>query len=368
VPETKVFLLLFLQKKKTLRSFLKKRPKRLLCLVVLRLTVSLQKKIVCSMPMGVGLRYLLMMAAMIALGPDPAAWAGECTLGRVAELPFRVMGGHLIVKGQINGNDATLVFDTGAATTFLTQTAPGHLNLRALRDETHAAGALRSASGIGGSVDATAVEATHVDLGGLKARNFAFLVIDRSFSFGGQPVDGLLSADLLAKYDIDLDFQSNRIRLFYPQGDCSHPAAYLRGNLFRVPMLPLSADRSPRIEVQVDGVTLTAMIDTGADGTLLTERAAQRLNLPPDTSGAARMIRGVGLAQVREKTVTLRSLAIGDLELQNWRAGVADVHFSTSDSLVDMIIGLDLLTRLHPWLSYSSNTFIFQYPPAPSPD
>jgi predicted aspartyl protease len=296
-----------------------------------------------------------------------AASAGECTLGRVAELPFEVKGGHLLVQGQINGRDATLIFDTGAQTTFLSQSASDHLNLRPLRGEEHGPGALSSVYGVGGGVTAGFVEATSVNFGGLRARHFAFMIINKTFILDNQPADGLLSADLLAKYDIDLDFISRRIRLFYPQGDCSHPSAYLHGNLFQVPMLGLSADRSPRIEVQVAGATLIAMLDTGAGGTLITANAAQRLGLHPDATGKTAIIGGVGSQRVQSRLVTLPRLSIGDVELQNWHAGISDVHLSTEDSHVDMLIGLDLMTRLHPWFSYSSNTFIFQFPPAPSP-
>jgi predicted aspartyl protease len=296
-----------------------------------------------------------------------AAAAAECRLGRMAELPFEIKGGHLLVQGQINGNDATLIFDTGAQTTFLSQSASAHLNLRPLRGEDHGPGHLSAVYGIGGGATAGFVEATSVNFGGLRARNFAFMVIDKTFILGGQPADGLLSADLLAKYDIDLDFISRRIRLFYPQGDCTRPSAYLHGNLFQVPMLALSADRSPRIHVQVAGVTLTALLDTGAGGTLVTADTAQRLGLQPDAGGKAGLIGGVGAQRVQARQVTLPSLSIGDVDLQNWRAGIADVHLSSADDHVDMIIGLDLMSRLHPWLSYSSGTFIFQFPPAASP-
>jgi clan AA aspartic protease (TIGR02281 family) len=291
----------------------------------------------------------------------------DCKLPRIAELPFQVVHGKLLVHGTINDQEATFIFDTGAATTFLTKSSVGHLNLRSVRDESHGAGNLVLATGVGGSTSGYAVQAQTVDLGGLRARNFGFFVLARDFGFIEPPPDGLLSADLLAKYDIDLDFASQRIRLFYPQGDCSHPTVYLHGNLFQLPLLPGSRDNSPRIEVMVGNQTLTAIIDTGASGVLLNAATAHRIGIAPTEDSRSVTIGGVGQNKVEARRAVLPTLDVGDLEFKNVHAVIADIGISALDRPVDMLLGLNFLAKVHAWISYSSQTLVIQFPPAASP-
>jgi clan AA aspartic protease (TIGR02281 family) len=311
-------------------------------------------------------RLFLWTATVLALVCARGA-AAECRLGRIAELPFQVVRGKLLVHGKVNDQDATFVFDTGSATTFMTKSAVAHLNLRAARDEGHGTGNLMQATGIGGSTSGYAVQARSVDLGGLRARNFGFFAINREFGFTDPPPDGLLSADLLAKYDIDLDFASQRVRLFYPQGDCSHPSVYLHGNLFEVPMLPGSRDHSPRIEVSVGNQTLTAMIDTGSSGVVLNAATAQRIGIAPLQGSKSVRVGGVGESTVEAHRAMLPSLGVGDLEFQNVHAVIAEIGITALDRPVDMLLGLSFLAKVHAWISYSSQTLVIQFPPAPSP-
>ncbi len=292
--------------------------------------------------------------------------AADCRLARIAQLPFQVVQGKLLVHGTVNEREATFIFDTGAATTFLTKSAVGHLNLRPVRDESHGAGTLMSTTGVGGSTSGYAVEARTVDLGGLRARNFGFFAINREFGLTEPPPDGLLSADLLAKYDIDLDFATQRIRLYYPQGDCSHPSVYLHGNLFQVPLLPGSRDNSPRIEVTVGNQTLLAVIDTGASGVLLNAATAQRIGIAP-IAGSSVAISGVGEAKVEARLAVLPTLDVGELEFQNVHAVIGELGMTALSRPVDMLLGLSFLAKLHAWISYSSQTLVVQFPPAPSP-
>jgi predicted aspartyl protease len=295
------------------------------------------------------------------------AVAQACTLARVAELPFTVQRSHLVVHGKINGNDARLIFDTGAATTFLFEPAIGRLNLHSPFHEDHGTDALGSATGIGGDASARLVEAKTLDFGGLRAHNFSMLVTDSRIGTEQDAPDGLMSSDMLAKYDIDLDFQGQRIHLFYPTGDCSHPAAYLHGNLYQLPMLSRSADASPRIEVQIGATALIAVLDTGAPFSAISPSAAAQAHLKPDAGDRGQVIGGIGPATVRAAIVTVPAVDMGDLEFQNTPLRITPLNAGQPDDRVDMILGLDFLTRLHPWLSFSSKTFIFQFPPVPSP-
>jgi predicted aspartyl protease len=63
----------------------------------------------------------------------------------------------------------------------------------------------------------------------------------------------------------------------------------------------------------------------------------------------------------------LPSLGVGDLEFQNVHAVIAEIGITALDRPVDMLLGLSFLAKVHAWISYSSQTLVIQFPPAPSP-
>ncbi len=306
------------------------------------------------------------MAAALAVCAAPAAFA-ECRLGRVADMPMRVQGGKLLVDGMVNGNKATMVFDTGTAQSFFAEASVQRLNIRAMQREDHNLNTLGRAYGFGGSASARPVVVKHLDFGGLRARDFAIWAEDTKAP-GRMGADGMLSLDILAKYDIDLDLTSQRIRLFYPMGDCLHAAVYLHGNLYPIPMLAGSDDNSPHIAVTIGNQTLTAMIDTGSPNTVLFRGAAGRLGLDPNKAGFPRVsARGIGHGVTSGTVRKIAAIGVGDLEFDNVPVLVADASLGSVEHPTDMLLGMDFLSKFHPWISFSSNTLVLQYPPAPSP-
>jgi predicted aspartyl protease len=281
-------------------------------------------------------------------------------MANVSELPLQRQGRHVIVEAKINGQPARMIFDTGTFTSILTPQAVSRLHLKTERSM---AGELH---GIGGSQSADLVTAKTVELGQTHGRNFPFLSADLGPTENTFGADGLLSSDLLSKWDIDLDFQAGRIGLFQPIGDCRHPAAYLNGPLYRVDLLPFGEDHTPRIKIVIDGKTFTALVDTGAFSTSIYRHAAARLgihvaDLPADPHGG---IYGVGPRKIRSVTHVFQPITIGDLTVENMPVDIID---QASDDDVDMLLGADFQARLHLWISYSSGSLIMQYPPTPSP-
>ncbi len=59
------------------------------------------------------------------------------------------------------------------------------------------------------------------------------------------------------------------------------------------------------------------------------------------------------------------SISFGEVALHNMPVTVVDQH-SAGDH-IDMIIGMDILARMHVWISFSTNTLVLQYPPAATP-
>lgn len=304
-----------------------------------------------------------------------------CLLERVAELPFRISSNHLVVDSRIEGQPIVLVFDTGAFETILSPITAQRLKL------SHRPGYTAPVRGIGG-VRATSRYSVHqFQLGSIHGIELHFLVADLGMDRFKPTPDGTLGADILWNYDVDLDIPERKVILYYPRHDCSAPSAFLSGPLYQVPLVKPRkrrfprdtppflktllasyppAQASPRVEVSTGGKTLIAAIDTGAPSTMLFANGARKLGVTSrDTSSDPHgMAGGVGPRLVTALRHVMASVAIGDLEIDNVRATLVA---ETGPDDVDMLLGLDVLQRVHTWISHSSGTLIFQFPPSPSP-
>ncbi len=275
-------------------------------------------------------------------------------------LPLTTLNAAVMVQAALNGKPARLVFDTGAYTSILTLAASDRLGLHLLTGEEF--DSVRGiVSGIGGGRAAIAVVAHTVELGGLHAKDFNFMAAD----VVRPPADGLLSADLISQFDIDLDFPEHQIRLFRPLGDCSAPAAFLASPLYQVGLLPIGEDRRPRVRVTIAGQSLVALIDTGAAHTAIFRHAAEKLGLRYNelAEGKRTTVQGVGPNTIRGVVHMLEPVAIGDLEVDHLPVDVLDAR---GDDEVEMLLGADFQRAVHVWISYSSHTLIMQYPPLAS--
>ncbi len=288
-----------------------------------------------------------------------AAWA-DCQMAMVSQLPLTHAAGGFLVPVTLDDKPVQLLFDTGSFTTILNLSTVSRVGLPAMRGE-GVDGMLATVSGIGGSKSAMAVTAHSVNIGGLRGRDYNFIAADVI----KPPADGLLSIDLISQFDVDLDLPENRIALYRPSGDCSKPAAFLSGPLSSTPLRPFGADRRPRINVSVDGQTLVAMIDTGANHTAIFRHAAERLGVDRKALETAphEAVTGIGPRTVAAANQVFKPLTIGDLTFEKMPVAVLDEHAGDE---VDMLLGADFQRIVHLWISYSSGTLIMQFPPRAS--
>jgi clan AA aspartic protease (TIGR02281 family) len=308
---------------------------------------------------------------LLALSACAGQTVADCQSVRIADVPFTIEHGYLIVDVSLNGQPARLAFDTGSATSVLTRAAADRLHLRRLRSYDG------DLVGIGGERPAGTVVADQFKIGDLHGSDFPFL---RSEVFENEdnPPDGLLSADLMAKYDIDLDFPDHKIILYYQLSSCHGQAAVaLDQPLFSVPLISPSSNEvrnpepneivdEPTVMATVNGTSMPAVIDTGSDHTAIFRDTARRagVNDPDLFDGNSDTVTGVGPHDVRVAVRHLAQIGVGDITIQNLPVTVLDQHRTNQDG---MLLGLDFLARVHVWISHSSNTLVLQYPPLPSP-
>ena len=292
---------------------------------------------------------LLGLALAIAGGTTAQA---TCTVTPRAKVPLEVVGGAIMVEAMINGRPARLVLDTGAQRSLVTPAAVTRLDLAL--DEWVAT----TTRGIGGVARHRNALPRSLSLGGV-ALVRRTTTRDTSLTVGtmpkseiaGRPVDGVLGRDFLSPFDLALDMPA-RIAALHTVEDC-------RGQFlpWTMPYGALKvenpADTALVIAVELDGVRLRALLDTGASATVVTAPGIARLGLTPEALAADKSLpfTGIGAGTVAARLHQFHRLQIGELVRERPSLWVAPVHLTP---IVDMVLGADWLEGKLVWISFAT--------------
>jgi predicted aspartyl protease len=293
---------------------------------------------------------LAIAAALLCARPGLAA---ETCLPRLrAELNVGPHGVPLATL-TINGGAAHLMLDTGAERTTLTETAARRLGL--LADFDHA----QTMRGVGGNIAAGVVRPDLTTPGGHRLPGVVFAVVPVQFPpVDEEEVDGLLGADMLGAYDIDLDIGHHLILLYDPP-DCPNPTLPWRRG-YAIVEGQFSRHRHIAFPITLDGQHLRAFIDTGAQVSLLDAAATRRLGVTAASLGADAPVEMQG---VSTQVVTAREHRFGRLEMAEavlLAPTVAVMPLRLDDA--DMLMGTDMLMRQRIWLSYAGRRIFVARP------
>ena len=291
------------------------------------------------------------LAVLAGFAGAGAARGQDCRPSPKAELAVTPMGNIPIVAVRINGGTADFLFDTGAERTIISAAAAKRLGVAAHYEYA------RPMRSLGGAVSGGDARLRSFELGGMAVSNFTILVGPVSLpSVDGKPIEGLLGADFLADYEIDLDLAHRRISLFAP------PPCPVGAPAWSTTYSTIAANRSLHdrlfFRVRLDGRPLAALIDTGA----------QLTTLDADTAAAVGV---TGLSLARDPVTTLRgataepvtsrahrfaelqidSEMLRDQTIMVTRLGLQDA---------DLVLGADFLRWQRVWLSYASHRIFLE--------
>ena len=285
------------------------------------------------------MRLLPLFALLFALvGCAPAA-VTSCDVVRIAETPIEIRNNLLVTRIGINGQWVTLLVDTGAQRSLLTEDAARRLNVG--RDATM----VRSSGGVGGSSRSADAVIDGMVIGGVR---FPVTRISVSRLSNSMPVDGLLGADVLLAFDLDIDVPNGVLSL-YRVRHCpvanppwAEPAVQIGG---------ITAVRDwMMVPLTIDGVTGMAVLDTGAQVTAIGPPMVRRLNLSERdfVNDPTMEVRGVGDGAARVRLHMFKSVQLGPIAAPNVRIPVLPVDIGS----VDGLIGQDFLHNRRLWMSF----------------
>ena len=301
-----------------------------------------------------GFRLACLLAALL---PPATGAHAACDTARQAQVPVRIVAGVPVVDVQINNATLPFVLDTGAQRSLVTEATVQRAALR-LDDW-----AETTVKGISGYERHRNADPTSLALAGIALRRRT-LAGDSTLTVGPLPqstlaaheVAGLLGADFLAAFDLDLDLPAGRLALYHvtnctaqslaqslpwPAGHESLGASTPIRDLLTFP-------------VELDGITLRTEIDTGSSIALLTTSGIDRMGLSAevlahDPGGA---VSGVGRFAVAMQHHRFGTLQIGSQRIAAPTVWAARVHVLP---IVDLLLGGDWLRGRRVWFSYATS-------------
>jgi len=293
-----------------------------------------------------------MMLASIA-GLLAGAAQAECVMNRAAVLPITLWQNKLFVPVTVNGVAERFFVDTGAAVTTLSDSLANALNIP--RDFDHTIDMF----GVAGRESHLYIgEVDSINVGGLEVKKQSFPVAAfGSFMLadGHSHADGLIGADILSHFDVDIDIPHRQIALWRVQG-CSVVKPDWQGDASSVPM-QIAPSHNITVPVRIDGAMLDLMLDTGAGDLLLSTRAAARAGATPEVLEESRQSTGFGVND-RSYPVWLhvfRRVEVGTQVYGDVRGVV--VNRGRYMDQGDGLLGVEFLKRGRVWISYSTSTF-----------
>ena len=289
---------------------------------------------------------LLLLAACAGPRPPPV-----CEVKQVADIPLGAERGFLSADATIDDKPVTLLVDTGAEATMVTPAALARLHLGA---DPHRRTTLH---GVGGAVVSQNALLQSFGLGGL-------VLLDQSAAVAPLPVtqgvalhaSGLLGADWLSAFDVEIDLPQRRMRL-YQVHDCS--GDYVPWSGARVSSaVQLYGRGLVLLPATLDGSEVRALLDTGANRSALGEAAADQIGLTATALTRDPVSQSVGVDGAISATREHRfdTLRVAGLRTSGLVVSISPLRLG----IADLLLGADWLAHVRVWISYANRRVTVQ--------
>jgi predicted aspartyl protease len=282
----------------------------------------------------------------------------DCRPQMVAQMPLELEDGLPVVPVGMDGKNVQMIVDTGAERTTITDSTVQKLKLP---HDSRYATQLR---GIGGTTTTTNdVTVDRLVLGGVDfPLERAVVGTFKLQTEGGLNADGLLGADILLAYDLDIDVPGGKLSLYRPRR-CPQTLPPWPEPAVEVHNIETVGDRV-LVPFELDGVHGMAVLDTGAQRNVLGKNIARRLHLGSLTSMATDPTisqHGIGPAEAIAHLHRFNLLRIGPTALESPELPVLE----SEAGLGDAVIGEDFLRDRRVWISFRNRqVYVSVAPPA----
>ena len=278
-----------------------------------------------------------------------------CTLQALAEVDMQTLpDGRVVIPVKIDGHDYRFMIDTGGAgNTVESQVAKREAI------ETHEGSVF---VGVGNNIMSDIIHAGDFAIGELHGKNYVFHV-DKNDTLLW---DGTLTPPVLAAFDVDIDFAHEKFKLFSPN-HCPGGVVYWTDGPVAVVPMDLSLDGHIQVPVRIDGKTITADIDTGSVGSVLSLRQAwQYLDVDEKSAG----MKSLGNTIMNGMRTPAYSYPFAAMTFGEGTTGSIAVNHPRIEILPDqtmrgmqgLVLGVSVLRQLHMYIAYKERKLYLSAP------
>ena len=277
-----------------------------------------------------------------------SAWA-DCPLVRVTTVTL-LPGQRPVVNAFIEGNLVEMVVDTGAQKTSVTPQTVARLGL--LRDPWQRT----MVHTVGGKAESANAIVSGLKVSSLDFGSLSSTVVPIPRMANGSVPDGVIGADALSHYDLELDIP-HRTLTFYRTAGCTPISPPWQGHYQTVPAQ--IEDRRFIIPVTLNGQSLPAEFDTGSRGETVSFAAAHRLGITDSEldQDPSNTFMSAGMHRYTVYQHRFQTFGVGQETFHNLPLAVA-ADFNQPG--IDMLIGADYMHARRFFISYASHTLFIQ--------
>ena len=307
-----------------------------------------------------GIAFLLAFT-WLAPGAATAADAANCNLKLVNTVPIKMAyeGKRPLVTVTINGTQKQFLLDTGGYATQISAEAAKELKLPLTESGAKMLDLYGNASTQAARLD------TFV-LGRLADRNTMLPIM--TFR-DNELFSGILAADYMGKYDIELDFAGGKMN-YFSSDHCPGKVVYWPAAAIAV--VPMRfPDHHVILDISLDGHPQRAILDTGAPGTTLSMAEAKRVfDITAEDRDKAfehvfQKLSFEGL-EVGNPHIAIIPDKVGSKDPNNGFVTGSRLHRMDDLDPTEpkMLIGMNILSKLRLYIAFSENK-IYVTPASP---
>jgi predicted aspartyl protease len=304
---------------------------------------------------------------VLALAFASPATADECSkpLSLVASVDMVPVKDDraVLIPVTLNGKAKLLLVDTGGALTEMSPEVATELALPRQRTAMQ----LYDVSGL----MSDQYVHSNVQLGRLTSDDMAFMVAPPGQTFFAEDtrVAGLLAPDVLRHYDVDIDFGTHKFNLL-SQDHCEGKVVYWKADAVAVVPMKVMASGHIFLTVLLDGKEVTAMLDTGAYNTTLTQPIAEsefglkavdleKTGTLPGRDGAPtfhHVFKTLGFEGIAVSNADVDIIPDFDKPIERQNAtpetGSHLADRRADETAQSMLLGMDILRHFHIYIAY----------------
>jgi hypothetical protein len=309
--------------------------------------------------------WIIAVSALFAASPGLAHPCKPLTLLTRLHFQRDGSGTRITVPVVIDGKSRKMLLDTGAAFSLVSPAAVKALHLPSRATDWHM-------YLLSGSYSQYGIRARTFTVGRLNWRHVDFFEMGANQNIGGQfsgtKLIGALGDNMLRSFDVDIDYGSNTLSFLSPD-HCRGRVIYWKTSA--VAAVPMSLNDGGQITVRVvlDGVSLNAIVDTGASRSVLNLSTAESdFNVTPGSPQTPRVGyvpggNGDSYFVHRFQSLTLNGIKVSNPKLvlvhdaarrHLDRGPALGSLFSrqTARDLAPLLIGGDILQHFHIYIAY----------------